>query len=117
MRKKIIINKELVIQKYKELQNVNKTSKFFNVSDGVITRILTEVGITPTKNNNKWSRESLTELALQYDTLTEFYKNNASAYGVILRMGIKDEIFSHMTKNFKIPRPSKYPEDNGFLFS
>jgi hypothetical protein len=115
MRKKIIINKELVIQKYKELQNVNKTSKFFNVSYGVITRILTEFGITPTKNN-KWSKETLTELVLQYDTLTEFYKNNNSAYNAIIRMGIKDEIFSHMTKNFRISKPKIYPEDNDFLF-
>ena len=115
MRKKINLDTELVLQKYEELQNINKTSEFFNVSYSVINRILNELGVVHIKNN-KWTKQTLTELALQYDTLSEFYKDNISAYSVAVRMGIKDEIFSHMVKNFRISKYSKYPEDNGFLF-
>lgn len=115
MGKTINLNTELVIQKYEELQSINKTSEFFNVSYGVISRLLSQNGITPIKTN-KWTKEKLTELASQYDTLSEFYKDNLSAYNAAVRMGINNEIFSHMTKNFRISKPILYPEDNDFLF-
>ena len=48
MGKKIILNKEEVIQKYEELKNVTKVGKVFNVSCGPIKRILKENGHTIT---------------------------------------------------------------------
>ena len=48
MGKKIVLNKEEVIQKYEELKNVTKVGKVFNVSCGPIKRILKENGHTIT---------------------------------------------------------------------
>ncbi len=115
MRKKINLDTKLVIRKYEELQSINKTSEFFGVSYNVINRILNEYGVTYTKNK-KWTKQSLIELASQYDTLSEFCKDNVSAYSVAVRMGINGEVFSHLVKNFRKSKFSKYPEDNGFLF-
>lgn len=115
MGKKLNLDSELVLQKYEELQSIIKTSEFFNVSYGVIQRILDKSGITNIKTK-KWTKETLTELALQYDTLIEFYRNNRVAHSVAVSMGIKDEICFHMIKNFRVLKPTKYPEDNDFLF-
>ena len=53
MGKKIHLNKEEVIQKYKELKNVIKVGKVFNVSSGPIKRILKENGYPPIQRRYK----------------------------------------------------------------
>jgi intein-encoded DNA endonuclease-like protein len=53
MGKKIHLNKEEVIQKYKELKSVVKVGKVFNVSFGPIKRILKENGYNPTQRKYK----------------------------------------------------------------
>jgi hypothetical protein len=48
------------------------------------------------KRNNSWNKESVWEVALKYETRTEFNEQNTGAYLQAVRKGWIDEVCSHM---------------------
>jgi len=54
----------------------------------------------------KWTKEKCKDESLKYISKSEFYKNSMSAYQSAKRIGILDEICSHMIK--KIPEKSYF---------
>lgn len=50
----------------------------------------------------KWTKNKLKQLALKYDNVYQFYKENRSAYQTATNMGILKDITSHMSRNRKV---------------
>lgn len=55
-------------------------------------------GLGSAIKNHKWTSENIFKEALKYKTVNEFSKNSKSAYGAANRMGISNEVCSHMHK-------------------
>ena len=52
----------------------------------------------------KWSYEKLVEVTKEYDNYTQFCKEQQTAYSVARRLGVLDELTSHMTKKKDTPK-------------
>jgi hypothetical protein len=92
-----LLDKELIVKRYKNGETINKIRISCNVTFKVIKSIVEKSGVVFDKHPKytKWNKEDVIREAKKYKHRSHFMKGNNSAYNAAHRMNLK-ESFEHM---------------------
>ena len=99
--KKIIWNKELILEEAKKYTTKKDFEKYSNRAFREMRKlnIVLETCSHMTDNNlskNYWTKEKCQEISLKYTNRTHFRKNEPGVVRMSIKLGVYDEICSHM---------------------